>query len=291
MAGETGLTEVQPHAWTREEIDLIKKTAVPQGATDAEFKLLLYQAKRTGLDPLSGQIRLIKRSDGRGGESCTIQTGIDGFRVVSERTTHYVGMKGPYWCGTDGDWRDVWLDESHPAAAKVGILRDDFQEPVWGIALWAEYVQLTKEGRVTRFWSRMGALMLAKCAESLARRLAFPQDLSGIYTSEEMAQADNDVVETTSQPAGPATDPAPATGEAPSSRAKLMHALGVEVKRLRLSSEQALHITSTLYTGAKGARDLRDDQVRALTEILRGVPTGTEDVARVLFHLGDGDDQ
>jgi phage recombination protein Bet len=286
-----GLAEApQARRWTREEIDLIKRTVVPQGATDAEFKLLLYQAARTGLDPLSGQIRLVKRPDGQGGQACTIQTGIDGFRLVSERTGRYAGMKGPLWCGPDGDWRDVWLDEGHPAAAKVGILRSDFQEPVWGVALWNEYVQTTKEGRVTRFWDRMGALMLAKCAEALARRLAFPQDLSGIYTHEEMAQADSDgAIDTTAQAPGsrrtaPVGRGAKANGDPESvTRAEVLKALGGEVKRLGLSQEQASQVCAKLFKGAKSARDLANAQVGALTDILSRVPDGTEDVFGALF--------
>lgn len=163
--------------FTREQVDLIKRT-VAKDTTDDELALFLYQAKRTGLDPLAGQVHCVKRNT-KDGPKMSIQTAIDGYRLIADRTGKYAGNDDP-----------VFDDEANPRKATTTVYKvvEGMRVGFTASARWEQYYPGDAQGFM---WKKMPHLMLGKCAEALALRKAFPAELSGVYTHEEMAQAES----------------------------------------------------------------------------------------------------
>lgn len=166
--------------FTDEQVNLIKRT-VAAGTTNDELKLFLYQCQRTGLDPLAKQIYCIVRGQGDR-RKATIQTAIDGYRLIADRTGLY--------CGNDDAVFEIENGKPVTATVTVWKLVGGVRCPFTASARFNEY-RPEKYGNNTRpdMWDRMPFVMLGKVAEALALRKAFPADLSGVYTQEEMVQA------------------------------------------------------------------------------------------------------
>lgn len=191
--------------FTPEQLAALREIVKLEHVPPAMQSVFLHQCKRTGLDPFLRQIYLIGRWDGtEGRDKYTIQTGIDGFRLIRDRIERQRGLSVSYedtvWraTGPDAQWTDFWDSDEPPVAAKVVIVVDDGtrQRRYSAVAHYREYVAFKGRGgggaagEPNSMWKKMPAGQLGKCAEALTLRKAFPVDLGGLYTEEEMGQAD-----------------------------------------------------------------------------------------------------
>lgn len=173
--------------WTPQQTDILRRELFPN-ITDTQLGLFAQVCQRTGLDPFAKQIYAVVRNT-KDGPKMTIQTSIDGYRLTAQRSGRYNGQTMPEWY--DGEkWTDVWASDDPPVAARIGVYLTGSDRPTYGVAMFREYAQKTFKGELVAMWQNMPANQLAKCAEALALRKAFPAELAGVYTPEEMTVAD-----------------------------------------------------------------------------------------------------
>ena len=155
------------------QLALIKKT-VAAGATADELELYLYDCQRQGVHPLDKLIHFTKR----GGKYVPI-TSIDFLRMQAAKTCEYAGADDAVFTGEPGK-------PGFAASMTVYRMVASFRCAWTATARWEEYFPGEQQGHM---WRKMPHVMLAKVAESLVLRKAFADRLHGLYTHEEMAQA------------------------------------------------------------------------------------------------------
>lgn len=214
MASNNGMVVAVPGpalAKTSERVDTSVRFTAEQrqvildtccgGAPESEAHALIAIAEARGLNPILGECYFVKRYDSQARrDKWAVQAAIDSFRIKAEQTGLYAGQDEPEY---------EYDAKGNVTLARVRVYRKDWPRPAVGVARWEEYVQTTREGGPTRFWKQMPHNQLAKCAEALALRKAFPAVLSKVYTAEEMAQADNE------EPLRPQIQPSPARAALP----------------------------------------------------------------------------
>jgi len=195
---------MRPRDYTPSQLALVRRT-VAKDCDNTEFDLFIEIAKRVGLDPFRRQIYAIVTNKGNADKRQMVTvTGIDGYRAVAARNSDY---------RPDEQEPEYTYDEAlkNPDTNPLGLVKAVVtafkgDKPVRGVAYWEEFAPLKEEWKydpeqgkktpsgvfkidATSNWRKMGRIMLAKCAEAQALRKGWPEDLSGVYVTEEMHQA------------------------------------------------------------------------------------------------------
>lgn len=155
---------VVKYDWSDEKAQHLLKNTIAKGANAEEFALFREMCRATGLNPFTKEIWFIKTKGG-----VQLMTGINGLYAIANRHPQYDGIEV-----------EVVEESGKPQTATARCYRKDRGRPSVGVARWSEY------GKAHGVWTQMPFLMLEKCAESLALRKAFPQEMNGLYTQEEM---------------------------------------------------------------------------------------------------------
>jgi phage recombination protein Bet len=192
--------------WTEDQEAALAQIGL-KDAPNGDRMVFLHQCQRTGLDPFARQIYMIgrkeKRNEKRNGNwvdvwetKWTIQTGIDGWRVIRDRAERRENVRvkvgRAIWYDEDGNEYKVWVRHDPPAACEITLTVIDVagnETPYTSVLQYAEYVQTKEQNgqqRPVAQWATKKAHMLEKCTEADVYRKAFPQDFSGVHLDDAM---------------------------------------------------------------------------------------------------------
>lgn len=151
--------------WANEKMIATLKATVAQGATNEEFAMFAELCKATGLNPFKREIWFIKDKQGR----VTIMAGVQGFYGIANGRPEFDGIE-----------TEIIEANGKLLKAVARVYRKDRSRPMVAEAYYSEYAKSYGN------WQAMPRVMLSKCAESMALRKSFPQQMNGVYTQEEM---------------------------------------------------------------------------------------------------------
>ena len=155
--------------------------------TDQEIVMFLNLCRFQHLNPFLREAYLIKF----GSQPATIVVGKDAITKRAMRNPKYAGQQAGVVVLTENrdlEYRNgsLVLDGESLVGGWAKVYVKDFEVPIEAVVSYQEYVGTTKDGTVNSQWSKKPATMIRKVALVQALREAFPEDLSGMYASEEM---------------------------------------------------------------------------------------------------------
>ena len=181
---DRGITNPQWHT--------LSKSLFP-GAQPASILMVIDYCRARGLDPMKKPCHIVPmdaKVDGKWIKRDVVMPGIYEYRTTAQKTHQYLGHSVPEY-GEVEEYKGV-MAPSHCSLTvyrwnEQAQMKAEYPVTVWfsevvGLA----YDNASKEHVVNSRWSRAPRQMLTKCTEAAALREAFPDELGGEMTFEEM---------------------------------------------------------------------------------------------------------
>jgi len=147
MTALTKIEKFQPTngQFSDDQIDLIKNS-ICKGASNEELQFFIMACQRTGLDPFAKQIYSVPRGGQR-----TIQTSVDGFRLIADRSGKYAPGKEPTF----------EYDKNGSLLSATSYVKKQTRDGTWHeISANAHFDEYNANSPL---WKKMPRAMLAKC--------------------------------------------------------------------------------------------------------------------------------
>lgn len=169
--------------WTPEQLRLIWKRKMPEGASMEDFQYFLYVTESRDMDPLLGEVYCRRQWDREAGEHrLIILDGVHGLLKAADKTGQLNGIKTTF--------QEVQTETGTKLlSATTYVWRKGCDQPFEFTAFWDEFVGL-HNGAANYFWANKGHVMLGKCSTAGSLRLAFAAALAGVYIPEEFDHTD-----------------------------------------------------------------------------------------------------
>lgn len=176
--------------WDGKQLAALRQLGA-EDAPEGDLQVFFHYCQATGLDPFAKHIRLRKdrqkNAAGQWENRWSIETEIDGYRVIAHRAAKRDGVElsygPPIWFDAAEGEHKIWLGEDPPAGAARTVYKNG--KPFPAVIRLKSFAKYTKDGQLQALWAVMPDHLIGKCAEAQALRMAFPHDLEGIRLAEE----------------------------------------------------------------------------------------------------------
>lgn len=178
---------------TKETWKALCEAIFPLAQSSDSIVLALSYCKGRNLDPFKKFIHIVPMWNSAAGKMIdTIWPGIGEHRATAFRTGVFAGKDETKW-GPDVEVTAGSVKLTVPQWCQITVYRMiqghrvPFPGPqVWWLETYSQKGGRSRDETPTEKWQRSPHYMLEKCAEAAALRAAFPEELGGMNTAEEM---------------------------------------------------------------------------------------------------------